>query len=169
MSKFIILILSILFSSTPAEFQQKEPETTYYLIRHAEKDRSNSSDRDPQLTEKGKERAANWANILKEIDLDAVYSTPYARTMQTAQPTATKNNVRIQNYDSKNLYSKEFQEATKGKKVLVVGHSNTTPQFVNAILQHSKYDDIDDDENGALYIVKIYDDGSMEDSVEYHN
>lgn len=169
MSKFVLIILSILFNSTSPQFQQEEPETTYYLIRHAEKDRSDSSDRDPQLTEAGKVRAVKWADVLKDVDLDAIYSTPYARTMQTAQPTADKKNLKIQNYDPKKRYSQQFQDDTKGKKVLVVGHSNTTPQFVNAILQDSKYEDIDDGENGALFIVKIYEDGSIEDSVEYHN
>ena len=40
-----------------------------------------------------------------------------------------------------------------GKTVLVVGHSNTTPQFVNAILGTKQYTDIQDDNNVNLYIV----------------
>ena len=40
-----------------------------------------------------------------------------------------------------------------GKTVLVVGHSNTTPQFVNAILGSGRYSDIQDDNNANLYIV----------------
>ena len=40
-----------------------------------------------------------------------------------------------------------------GKTVLVVGHSNTTPQFVNAILGVDRYSDIQDNNNANLYIV----------------
>jgi 2,3-bisphosphoglycerate-dependent phosphoglycerate mutase len=39
--------------------------------------------------------------------------------------------------------------------VLVVGHSNTTPDFVNKVLNLKKYDDIDDLNNANLYIVTI--------------
>jgi len=42
-----------------------------------------------------------------------------------------------------------------GKTVLVVGHSNTTPQFVNKIIGKEEYIDIDDLNNSNLYIVTI--------------
>ena len=35
--------------------------TTYYLIRHAEKQRLDPNDRDPSLTSKGFERANRWS------------------------------------------------------------------------------------------------------------
>ncbi|MEO2064437.1 MAG: histidine phosphatase family protein [Christiangramia sp.] len=169
MNKIFILLLTLLFSSNVEKHQQSESATTYYFIRHAEKDRSNKNDRDPQLTEEGQKRAQNWATILEDVKFNAVYSTPYARTMQTARPVATQQDLRIDTYDPRDLYNSEFQKATKGKTVLVVGHSNTTPQFVNAILKNDKYKDIDDSENGALFIVKILPDGSITDRVEYHN
>jgi hypothetical protein len=36
---------------------------------------------------------------------------------------------------------------------LVVGHSNTTPMFVNAVLEKETYPWIADDNNGMLFIV----------------
>ena len=48
-----------------------------------------------------------------------------------------------------------FKLKTTGKTVLVVGHSNTTPQFANDILGEEKYPEINDDNNGNLYIVTI--------------
>ena len=53
------------------------------------------------------------------------------------------------------MYSKEFINNTKGKTVLVVGHSNTTPSFVNKVLNEEKYQNINDSVNGNLYIVTI--------------
>ena len=137
---------------------KEESTTTYYLIRHAEKDRSDKSDRNPHLTEKGKKRADNWANILKDVKFDAVYSTDYNRTKETALPTAKANDLELKLYDPRKMASKEFLANTKGKKVLVVGHSNTTPMFVNALLGEKKYEMIADDNNANLYIVTIKND-----------
>ena len=41
-----------------------------------------------------------------------------------------------------------------GKTVLVVGHSNTTPEFVNALIKNDFYDQIEDNNNGNLYYVQ---------------
>lgn len=129
--------------------------STYYFIRHAEKDRTDPADKNPHLTEIGQERANHWSNILGHIKFDAVYSTDYNRTKETAQPTASKNNLDITLYDPKNIDAQSFMKDNKGKMVLIVGHSNTTPTFVNKILGHNKYEDIDDSNNGNLYIVTI--------------
>ena len=52
----------------------------------------------------------------------------------------------------------QFMKKTKGKTVLIVGHSNTTPMFTNGLLGEKKYDMIADDNNSNLYIVTISDD-----------
>ena len=41
------------------------------------------------------------------------------------------------------------------KKVLIIGHSNTTPNFVNQIINQKIYADIEDTNFGNLYIVTI--------------
>lgn len=129
--------------------------TTYYLIRHAEKDRSDPDNRNPSLTEEGIARANNWAATFKEVAFDAVYSTEYARTQETATPTATQKGLEIQSYDPRNLFDENFQNTTLGKTVLVVGHSNTTPSFVNAIINEDRFQAIDDSNNANLYIVTL--------------
>ena len=53
------------------------------------------------------------------------------------------------------MYTEEFAAATKGKTILIVGHSNTTPVFVNKILGEAKYKNMNDDDNASLYIVTI--------------
>jgi len=129
--------------------------STYYFIRHAEKDRSDPANENPDLTEKGIQRAEHWSEIFKNVKFDAVYSTNFNRTIETAKPTALKNNVEITIYDSNNIDISRFLEETKGKKVLVVGHSNSTPKFVNSILKEEKYENIDDSNNANLYVVII--------------
>lgn len=151
---FISCFTSCKESTAPA-MTEPTVTTTYYLIRHAEKDRSDPENRNPSLTEEGITRANNWAATFKEVPFDAVYSTEYARTQETATPTATQKGLEIQSYDPRNLFDENFQKATLGKTVLVVGHSNTTPSFVNAIIKEDRFQDIDDSNNTNLYIVTL--------------
>jgi phosphohistidine phosphatase SixA len=139
----------------PYEKEVKQKTTTYYLIRHAEKDRSDKSNKNPHLTEAGKKRAENWVNVFKDVKFDMVYTTNYNRTIETATPTAKANDLPLTIYNPQDMASKEFMADTNGKIVLIVGHSNTTPQFVNSLLGDKKYDDIADDNNANLYIVTV--------------
>jgi broad specificity phosphatase PhoE len=169
MKRYVILLL-VISLSLPSCAQEKEAQSpaetsTFYFIRHAEKDRTNMDDKDPKLKEEGILRAAKWSLVLQHIKFDAVYSTDYNRTKQTAQPTAEKNGLELTMYDPSNLDGKAFLEANKGKTVLVVGHSNTTPAFVNAVLGEQKYQDIADDNNANLYIVTVSPSGEISDMV----
>lgn len=165
MKYFYLFIFSVFFIN-PILSQTEVPSevTTYYFIRHAEKDRSDSANQDPHLTEIGKRRAENWSSIFSNITFNAIYSTEYNRTKETAEPTAIKNKLEVLIYSPKTIELTKFLEETKGKKVLIVGHSNTTPLFVNDILGQKKYDHIDDNNNGNLYIITIIND-EMTDQV----
>lgn len=136
-------------------------KTTYLLIRHAEKDRSDPTNRDPELNEIGLERAANWASYFENYDLQMVYATDYKRTQQTATPTAVSKRLEVLSYDPSSLYDEAFIAETEGKEVLIVGHSNTTPAFVNAILGEQKFENMDDSVNDILYKVIITKDGKV--------
>jgi broad specificity phosphatase PhoE len=165
MKKFLLLIIFAfgLFSACTLE-----EKTTYYLIRHAEKDRTDKTNRNPNLNKKGQERAKRWANYFENIDLNAIYSTKYKRTMQTAKPTAESKNLVIRNFDHGKMYDTVFQNETKGKKILIVGHSNTTPSFVNKILEEKKYKNMNDRDNSSVYIVTIRGDEKI-NSIEILN
>lgn len=136
-------------------YAQENELTTYYFIRHAEKVRTDKANKNPNLTEKGNDRAENWNAVFKNVKFDFIYSTNYNRTIQTATPTAKSNDLEIQLYNPRELYSDHFKQKTTGKTVLIVGHSNTTPLFVNKIISKEKYGDIDDTNNSNLYIVTI--------------
>jgi ATPase subunit of ABC transporter with duplicated ATPase domains len=97
----LTIVLSIFNVSQPNNLEtekQKSVEsnneiTTYYLIRHAEKDRSDATEKDPLLTNQGTARAKNWAKVFKDVPFQMVYSTNYKRTKATAQPTATSKEL----------------------------------------------------------------------------
>ncbi|MFN0729312.1 SixA phosphatase family protein [Polaribacter gochangensis] len=155
MKKYLLLIVFAM--GTFANFAQEKDDvvTTYYLIRHAEKNRAVEGDKDPFLTIKGADRAKRWAEVLSTANIDMVYTTNYNRTKETAQPTATKNGLRLYMYNPRKMYDEGFKFNTKGKNVLIVGHSNTTNAFANTILGEKKYGEIADDNNSNLYIVTV--------------
>jgi len=149
---YAFLCLS-LFSATQLNAQEQESTTTYYLIRHSEKETSDKSNRDPELNEIGKQHAIYWAEILKTVSFDAIYSTKYIRTQKTAEPIAKQQQLTVLPYHPKTLFNAEFQKATLGKTVLIVGHSNSTPAFVNAILGEKKFAALNEDNYNSLFII----------------
>ena len=150
--KKLILVLAFTFISLASYAQEV---TTYYFIRHAEKLRIDKTDRNPRLNFDGVKRAEAWKEVFSNVKFDAIYSTDYNRTKLTAKPTADSQNLPILLYNPRNMYSESFQYNTKGKTVLVVGHSNTTPAFTNKILGKKKYGNINDRDNASLFIVTI--------------
>ncbi|MFS4417121.1 SixA phosphatase family protein [Maribacter sp. 2307ULW6-5] len=142
---------------TPPSEPILKGSTTFYLIRHAEKERSNPEDADPELNQKGLGRAMHWAEILDDVSLDAIYSTDYNRTSMTAAPVSVKQNVDVQYYDQETWDIDKLKRDHINQKVLIVGHSNTTPDMVNKLLGEEKYGQLDDNENGALFIVTLID------------
>ena len=125
------------------------------MIRHAEKDRSDATNKNPDLTEEGHQRATKWSELLYDYGIDAVYTTEYNRTMQTAQPTADKLSVEIKTYHPFKIDFEKFLSDTKGKTVLIVGHSNTIPFFTNKLIGEDKYQQMRDNDNSSLFIVTI--------------
>lgn len=131
--------------------------STYYFIRHAEKDRTDPDNPDPELNQDGLDRAIRWAEVFDPIDLDVIYSTNYERTSMTAAPTSVKKNIDVKYYDPDTIDIEQFKAENEGLNVLVVGHSNTTPDFVNKVINIEKYNAMDDDDNSSLFIVRIID------------
>jgi len=72
-----LLFLFLVFTNVLISQAQENEITTYYFIRHAEKDRSYTTNKNPYLTEKGKNRAENWSTVFENVDFDLIYSTKY--------------------------------------------------------------------------------------------
>lgn len=97
--------------------------TKVYIVRHAEKvDETDSTDLSPA----GRQRAVALADTLAERGIDSIFTTPYRRTRQTAEPLASRIGVRPAAYAAAPVDVVVNRVGRiRGKNVLVVGHSNT--------------------------------------------
>ena len=128
---------------------------TYYLIRHAEKVRTDPKNEDPNLDAKGMMRAKTWAAYFEPTQIDEIYTTDYLRTKQTISLVAEQKMISPKIYDQNTIYSEEFLKETNGKNVLIVGHSNTIPYLVNNLINEEKFTEMDDSDNATLFKVTI--------------
>lgn len=149
MKKIIGILCLVLFIQV--SYGQDSIRTEVYFIRHAEKIKSGKDD--PSLTKIGQDRAIYWAEVFKDVKFDAVYSTQTIRTVSTALPTSEQCDLELSIYDTKTIDIKAIAEKHKGKSILIVGHSNTTPLLVNTLIGEDKYEEIKSNNNSNLYIV----------------
>lgn len=171
MNAFLIFVISFLSSGSmdEANEQPMQETTKYYFIRHAEKDGSDPQNKDPELSAAGQQRAGQWSEFFKDVQFDMILSSDFKRTRTTASKIAASQDKEVQLYDARKLNDPDFQEKTKGKTVLVVGHSNTNPAFVNLILGEQKYQALDEEEYGSLFIVTVSPEGEKTSEVKYIN
>ena len=151
---FLIFVALLVFHKKTIA-QDKEKIFTIYLVRHSEKDLSSKSSSNPKLTNCGKLRAKNLENFLRDTNIDAVYSTDYIRTVNTAIPTAVSKGLGITNYDSKDLVLFSKKLISLKQDALVVGHSNTTGVLAG-LLVGEKIGEFDLSEYDRIYQVVIY-------------
>ena len=129
-------------------------ESVYYFIRHAEKDRSSPENKNPELNQQGKIRALNWLYFFRDIPLKKIYSTNYNRTIQTVKQIAEEKNITISYYSPENIDVENFKKQNKNMSILVVGHSNTTPELVNLIIGENKFEKMNDNDNSSLFVIR---------------
>ena len=84
-------------------------------------------------------------------------STDTKRTISTVIPTSEEKKVKIELYRPKEINYEKFLKENKGKKVLIVGHSNTIPETTNILIKNKFYDQIEDNNNSNLYFINICD------------
>lgn len=136
-----------------------ESSYSIFLVRHAEKNTLEfPNTKNPPLTQCGLKRAQRLTEILQDSSIDAVYSTDYLRTQQTAEPTATKRGLKVLSYDPRDLDGFAAQLKQKGQSALVVGHSNTTGILASLLLDSTASKqgvDIDESEFDLLLITTL--------------
>jgi len=146
-SFFLISILSCNYT--------KENCTNIYLIRHAEKIRSDKNEKDPLLNKTGLLRAQKWSEIFEKIEIEKILSTNTKRTISTVIPTSRNKEIEIEIYSPDKIDYESFLKENKGRKVLIVGHSNTIPETTNKLIKNNFYSDIEDNNNSNLYYINI--------------
>ena len=70
MKKLLYIILFFSPVSIISQYGDWPNCTSVYLIRHAEKDRTNKEERNPHLNDKGIERKFKWKSFFKNIKFD---------------------------------------------------------------------------------------------------
>ena len=161
--KKILSALFVMLWMTPIQAQSPTDSkvSSFYFIRHAEKDTSNPADRDPDLVMEGVLRAARWSSIFNRIDFDIIYTTDYKRTRNTALPIAEQKKLPLTFYSPNGFDSVDFVKNNFGKTVLIVGHSNTVPAMVNALIGEKQYKQIKEINYTNLYIINITESGEI--------
>ena len=140
-----------------------KPSTEIYLVRHAEKEPG----RDPNLNPDGKVRAQALADRLASVGLTAIYSTNTARTRQTAAPITLKTALPVIYYDPAELDAFAAQLLKLDGHILVVGHSNTTPDLVAALGGEAGAPIVEASEYDRLYVLTIEGDSVSTDLQRY--
>lgn len=160
--RYIIATLVVLLASPAIQAF----DATYYLVRHAEKQKDGTPD--PALTNEGIVRAQAIAHLLKDVKFDAIYSTDFKRTQATAAPTAIQSGLNIISYDANPGKFEAFieQMGNKDGVFLVVGHSNTTP-VIASVLSGQSFPELDERQYDHLYIVTRGPDGEKAAEIIY--
>ncbi len=129
MKRLAALLICLLVPS--AVFAQ-----TVFVVRHAERaDAGMASTPDPDLSDAGRARAESLAALLKDAGITRIYVTEFKRTRQTAEPLAKRLTIEPVVVSSRKEEAGRLIDLVKaeGGNVLVVGHTNTVPQTLNAL------------------------------------
>jgi 2,3-bisphosphoglycerate-dependent phosphoglycerate mutase len=128
-----VLSWLLLGCATPPGEVRPVRETTVWVVRHAEK--TSAEVADPPLSALGQARAEALARRLRGEGVEAIFVSPTLRTRATAEPLARGAGKEPLSYAAKDYVGlrerirKEFQ----GRTVLVVGHSNTVLEILEAL------------------------------------
>lgn len=121
---------------TPA-IPDGKSETTVYVIRHGEK--MSEQDRDPDLSERGRERAESLAVQLRDSGVNMIITSNLKRTIQTAAPLARLRHISPRIIPIESSVDAHVQRTANeilrhpGATILVVGHNNTVGKIVEKI------------------------------------
>ncbi|MCZ6654183.1 MAG: phosphoglycerate mutase family protein [Planctomycetota bacterium] len=143
----IILIILFSFAALPAAHAQK----VVYLIRHAEQVLDVE---DPPLTVAGHQRAKAWAAILRDANIEVIYTSKKQRTKQTGEPIAQALNIPLETMPRRDVAGLVDRLRTRhaDDAILIVSHSRTIPKLLGE-LGHWEDVTIERDDYDNLFIV----------------
>ena len=102
-----------------------------FVVRHAEK--TTGGGNDPELSPAGHKRADALARILQDSQITAIFVTEFKRTQETAAPTAKETHITPTIVPSTDIAGLVLKLRAMNANALVVGHSNTIPDFMKAL------------------------------------
>jgi phosphohistidine phosphatase SixA len=161
LGKYASLLWLVLMACQPKPVRQPVAVTedstfltgAFFLVRHAEK----HPGADSTLTEEGHLRAQHLYNLLKDSGLQKIYFTPFKRTVQTADPLLEHLHLDTVYYMPDTTGESLIYEITRredwGKRLLIIGHSNTLLPIMRALKAKPPVDSIGDKDYDNLFIV----------------
>jgi 2,3-bisphosphoglycerate-dependent phosphoglycerate mutase len=154
-----IIFFLVLFCFVSGIAFAKEKITTVFLVRHAEKLTTPADD--PVLSPQGIARTQLLVRMFENSNLNGIYVSQYARTKLTAEPLAKKSGIALETVAAAttNKLVQSILSKHSGGTVLVVGHSNTLPEIIEA-LGAGKIREIDDLDYDNVYVVTVSGNGT---------
>lgn len=134
-------------------------QTVIYLLRHAEPSITETGDR--HLNPAGVERAHTLVHVLGQAGVTQVMSTDFHRTRETVTPLAEALGLSVESYDPRALPAFAAQLKRMTGRIVVAGHSNTTPELVGLLGGDAGTPINENYEFDRLYQVVIGEDGSV--------
>lgn len=132
----------------------KKQATVFIIVRHGEKE---NNGKNPHLSEAGKNRAKNLAELLKNSKIDNAYSTDYFRTRETVENLVLDKKLEVKIYNPSKISDFVKNELVINQsKNIISGHSNTNPLLLNEICKVNFYKDIPDAKFSDIYIVNVF-------------
>jgi broad specificity phosphatase PhoE len=150
---FMLLALGL------AWFFENQATTTVVFVRHA--DEASDQGENPGLNPAGQARAEELARVLGDADVvagvDAIFSTQYRHTQETADPLAKRLHTAVQPVDVADVNGllQQILKQYKGKVVLVITHAEQLPLLVRGLHGSKKLPPMAANEYDNLYIVSI--------------
>lgn len=100
------------------------------LVRHAEP--AATGGENPGLSAAGRRRAVTLAKMLAGAGITAIFTSELRRTKETARPVAALLSIApVEIAGTSTAAANQIKAA--GKRVLVVGHTNTVPPIIKAL------------------------------------
>src|SRR5262249_15424742 len=116
-------------SPTPRRAKRGDTPMFVVLVRHAEPVAGGT---DPGLSPTGQHRAATLAKMLAKTGITAIFTSNLRRTKETAKPLAVLLSI-APAVIADDPVAAAAQIKAAGKRVLVVGHTNTVPAIIEAL------------------------------------
>jgi len=132
--------------------------TTVVIVRHAEKELGGD---DPALNEVGEARAASLARLFGDSTatdrIDAIYVSATRRSRMTAAPLAARLGLTpiVAPGDAPAELARRVLREHAGGRILIVGHSDTINEIVDALGGKATLPLIADQDYGTMYIVSV--------------
>ena len=169
--KSIKIIVFALFLALFTSCNNSET-TTFYLVRHAEKEMNDSTEKkndDPKLTKEGEQRAQKLAEILKEEKISAIYSTKYQRNRKTVVPLAKSKDLSVNNYEWYDWQPMidTIKKKYTGDKVVICGHGDNLLPMIDYLNGKRPQKKLDKQEYDKIFKVVYNKDTTLVSTITY--